>query len=79
MAEWRTIDSLPDNVEAILWQPADQEHFCPEAMLVGSIERKGWEHRTPPFWVNPSWIGGYEWESEVKNPTHWMPLPEPPR
>ena len=32
----------------------------------------------PPYWGCHGW-GGYEMEPDFGYPTHWMPLPEPPK
>jgi Protein of unknown function (DUF551) len=79
VTEWQPIETLPDRKVVLLWQPADKKKFQPEGMVVGSIEREGWEHRKPPFYVHPANIGGWEWESDIDAPTHWMELPQPPQ
>lgn len=33
---------------------------------------------TPPYWGCHGW-SGYEMEPDFGVPTHWMPLPEPPK
>jgi hypothetical protein len=31
------------------------------------------------WWDEDSWYYDEEWGNGSKNPTHWMPLPEPPK
>jgi hypothetical protein len=76
---WQPIETCPEGVDVILWQPNDKEHYLSEGMIIGKLERNGWEKRNPPFYVNASYVSGYEFECDVERPTHWMILPEAPR
>jgi hypothetical protein len=73
---WQPIESAPENQPVLLWQPGVRH--LDEGMIIGSIERKGYEHHDPPFWVNPHMVSGYEWECDLTRPTHWAPLPPSP-
>lgn len=70
---WRTIDSAPkDGRPILIFDPERAEHpndgFCDDARYAIGY----W--RTHPLWSG-SW--GDRNHSDV-NPTHWMPLPDPP-
>jgi hypothetical protein len=61
------------------WQPIET---CPLATTDDFMHRKHyllWERWPLPFIGFPSvsgvWIDG---EGDYRDPTHWMPLPEPP-
>ncbi len=72
MSEWQPIETLADNVQALLYQAGCE-------IIAGSIEH--WTDATGSrggCWVHPAEVGGYEWECSVERPTHWMPLPDPP-
>jgi hypothetical protein len=64
---WRPIATAPkDGIAILLWYP-DRESFNP-----GAIE--GWYFSSPKE-IDDGWetiIG------TIGEPTHWMPLPEPP-
>jgi hypothetical protein len=71
MSEWQPIETAPKDVSVDLWVPA-----CPELQFGG--------RRHPDC----SWDENYGWWSPMLEkfledypvtPTHWMPLPEPPR
>jgi len=78
MSEWQPIETVPHDVPILLYQ-APRELFDgylvpdPPRMIVGSMEKGRKSH---PYTCN---VGGYECECEVDAPTHWMPLPEPPK
>ena len=70
MGEWKTIDSAPkDGTSILLW--------CPYADKSGTIV-------VGEFWVR-AWASS-DWKIDYStmvildapDPTHWMPLPEPP-
>jgi hypothetical protein len=82
--EWRTIDSAPksvadgryvDGIYILGYMPADEIQEDPERvaviwwepLLIGKNGKRG-------KWVSDV----YACEGEVR-PTHWMPLPEPPK
>lgn len=74
MSEWRTIDSAPrDGSEILLYIPRNSQ-YRPEMVVVGR-----WNDRD----IKPYFTNDCERLYGVRNtrkhqPTHWMPLPEPP-
>lgn len=76
MTEWQPIETCPEKQPVLLYQPANEDTFQREGIIVGEIER----NFTPQIriWVNPHMVGGWEMECEIEHPTHWMPLPPVP-
>lgn len=74
MTEWKTIESAPRDREVLLWVPAVAVPYMPEF------------YSAPAYCISACWdSAAYGWWSSVVtgdreiNPTHWMPLPEPPK
>lgn len=65
MSEWQPIETAPkDGGDILVFFPED------EGVLRVSYGYYGWK-------INPD--GGTEFDYEITgNPTHWMPLPNPP-
>lgn len=83
MSEWRTIDSAPRDGASIL------VHNNDEPGSPGGKAEKCWEGNTAvaAWWTNEDGGDG-DWvcymglpcdPSPCFEPTHWMPLPEPPK
>lgn len=77
MSEWKTIDSAPKDGTVVLL-------FCPKSWDSEGV-RVGW-WCTSPAEHNFDDSGWYDDESASHDvsdlygePTHWMPLPEPPK
>ena len=75
MSEWQPIETAPKDGTTILL-------YRPDALPWGRVTPGKWEeqkyHKRPaPFWEIWYKIGG-AYESRTWEPTHWMPLPEPP-
>lgn len=68
--EWRTIDSAPKDGAAVLV-------YVPEArtQTVGNIAVGA---QRPMANGETMWIIGGHFAFDVGQPTHWMPLPNPP-
>lgn len=66
---WQPIETAPkDGTWVLGWKPSRYVENC--------IETYQWRYPgfgEPPFWVNAA--DSNDWSSQ---PTHWMPLPDPP-
>lgn len=69
-AGWRPIETAPkDGTHFLAYGPAAYE-----ARMVMAVMS----------WVKPynmwamSHVGGWEYDEDLQDPSHWMPLPEPP-
>ncbi len=74
-ATWRPIEELAEGVDVILYQPE-------VGMVIGSIARHFDEYQECAYFtVEPKNVfsDGDRVLSEVRAPTHWMSLPEPPK
>lgn len=69
MNEWQPIETAPkDGTRILAFYPKEEENY--KILSVALIYRK-WR-------LCPD--GGYDFEFEiVGDPTHWMPLPNPPK
>jgi hypothetical protein len=54
---------VADGIHAICWEAAREES-------------DGWEQ--PSYWIPAGWIHNADHE-QMANPTHWIPLPTPPK
>jgi len=69
------------------WKPISTAPFDTEVMLFGKVPMGGCADRDVANvfavgayedWYTPEWVD-HEGESLSFDPTHWMPLPEPPK
>jgi hypothetical protein len=70
--QWRTIDSAPRDGDEVLL-------LCGDDVIIGSFRRDDNAKHEPPMWLDNSFDDfscGYM--SVPLDPTHWMPLPQPP-
>jgi hypothetical protein len=68
MSEWQAIESAPkDETSVQVW--CRVSGWGPRAWFDPENPRRGWGY-TDSDWAG-TWVGVY--------PTHWMPLPAPPR
>ncbi len=73
MTDWRPIETAPkDGTEILGWHTNVYEYGEPSGPLV---IRWDWPW---DFWAACG-VGGYEFEQDRTNFTHWMPLPDPPK
>ena len=84
MAEWRDIASAPEGELVLLYEDG--------AMRLAFKTSRGWEQPPVPIWRSEPWgdalstqdlrAHGLKGELALSDclcePTHWMPLPEPP-
>ena len=73
VTEWKTIDSAPrDGTRVDLWVPGIGRVTDAAWQKADHVPLYGWHHQA---WYDPEWPeDGREWVE----PTHWMPIPEPP-
>lgn len=68
MNEWQPIETAPRGPWVLLWWPS-----ITDCALVGYVLSGRWKCPIGSF-------DGYtEGEDNLAGPTHWMPLPEPPK
>lgn len=64
--EWQSIETAPkDGTWVLFYTPACEELGYLAFQAVGHIDRHGL-------------FGSYQWEDDLE-PSHWMPLPDPPK
>ena len=73
--EWQPIETAPKDEVILLYRP--------DAIKWAKVAPGKWEPqehytRPSPYWEICLHIGG-AYESRKWPPTHWMPLPEPPK
>lgn len=75
MSEWQPIETAPEKTTILLWQPGRVQ-----SIDIGRLERN--------VTLNSGEVVTYYWgsgyladrsNSQWREPTHWMPLPEPPK
>jgi hypothetical protein len=64
MGEWQPIETAPKDVEILVWS-----QYQDTAYLAICDDQQWW---TPDWWPE-------KWTEWLYSPTHWMPLPEPPK
>jgi hypothetical protein len=72
MSEWRSIQTAPHMKNLLLWAATD---------VADTGEIKNWKMDTG-YWSEGAqcWTwSGYQVRKYDIQPTHWMPLPEPPK
>jgi hypothetical protein len=88
MSEWNPIETIPEGKHALLWFPQGEKGIG--GMECGTCF---WDERHDPkansIHVYEKWLSkwthggpnsGLDFEtSNCEMPTHWMPLPEPPK
>ena len=73
MSDWQPIETAPKNKHLLFF--GQQEHSQNDSVTYkGPMIFSGyWDE------MDESWCArGSTWEGPFFNPTHWMPLPEPP-
>ncbi len=64
---WQPISTAPKDVPLIVWA----KFHGKESAFVAMFE-------SHYGWWEVQGVGGYEWETDIEDPSHWMPLPDPP-
>ena len=75
MSAWQPIETAPKDSKArLVWVPENLCIFC-VSWTNGNVGPG--DEGDPPGWV--IFGGGYRSYLRDGRPTHWMPLPEPPK
>lgn len=79
MSDWRPIDTLPEGESVLLWFPHGEKGIggmeCAMVFFGDTQSPTGMS-----FWTHGGPNSGSDWEPrDGEKPTHWMPLPPPPR
>lgn len=70
--DWRPIESAPKDGTTVLLYFPDRGSVC------GSWDKDEYARKPAPYWSRDTErIFGVR-ETRANQPTHWMPLPEPP-
>ena len=83
--EWQPIDSVPRGESAFMSAPEVLLCWCyPDSSAIIRIGRfftETWQDKILRFKVEIDYgdSGGYVFTAVDDQPTHWMPLPEPPK
>ena len=72
--EWQPIETAPKDRDVLGWFPYRATVRCPRFVFVMC-----W-NTSPPmgYWDASGWLWGTR-DQRSKQPTHWMPLPDPPK
>jgi hypothetical protein len=79
MSEWQPIETAPEGEHILLyWQSGERGNGGMECAMIfreDPISPTGMS-----FWTHGGPNAGIDWEPrDGEQPTHWMPLPEPPK
>lgn len=81
MSEWKPIETAPKDGRAILLTAFEDDgtQFETWQMMWGHIKRNGFFPDKVGMWMSPD--GSFTWNGtpDKGGPTHWMPLPAPPK
>jgi hypothetical protein len=80
MADWQPIETAPkDGTEIILYRPSD-EHRSAKRWISWWYDKTETQYGRITYEVHEWWGGTFLSDPERRppEPTHWMPLPEPP-
>ena len=63
------------------WQPIETAPKDGEFILVGWDNLPDYEDLriAITFWIDEPFVNGTGWSGVFKEPTHWRPLPKPPK
>ena len=76
--EWQPIETAPkDGTRIILYRPGT--HFEWVRVVIGRYYTDSYASKPKPFWGHDRTNLTGVREARANQPTHWMPLPEPPR
>jgi hypothetical protein len=80
-SEWQPIDTAPkDGTKILAYHKCDYLYSTGERKTFECIEIVRWGEVMQ--WDNPEdeydWMTGSNFDEQI-NPTHWMPLPKPPK
>jgi hypothetical protein len=70
---WQPIETAPKDTPFLAYQPAREFYGVTTPAMMGVMELTAQGEPTM------SHIFGYDHEERINSPTHWMPLPQPPK
>lgn len=77
MSEWQPIETVPEGEHVLLWFPKGERGNggieCATIFKGDTIHPSGMS-----FWTHGGPNSGSDWDPE-EAPTHWQPLPDPPK
>lgn len=74
MSEWQTIETAPINTAVLVFVP-NWDHYGPG--IYRAIRVNFGPDRAAEHWHSSAWAMGRDFATDCQ-PTHWMPLPDPP-
>lgn len=84
MSKWQPINTAPKDRCILVYQPQTKPNY-PEDEIIAIVQwLEDYDHY-PSSTKYYTWCALYSWQDEqggyftVDHPTHWMPLPKPPR
>lgn len=72
-ADWQPIETAPTNTSVLIFLP-NWEHYGPAIYRAILVDMGTGRH-----WHTTGWAIGRDLEYPDVQPTHWQPLPDPPR
>ena len=75
MSEWQPIETAPKDKRILLYRPTAPEWWM---VMGGRYDSDKYAKNPKPYWSTDNWSLG-KMEQRQNAPTHWMPLPEPPK
>lgn len=75
MSEWQPIETAPKDKRILLYRPTAPEWWM---VMGGRYDSDEYAKNPKPYWSTDNWSLG-KTEQRQNAPTHWMPLPEPPK
>lgn len=75
---WRPISEAPkDGTRVMLYRPTS--HYQWTRVVAGEFKTDQYAKKPRPFWTHDREMLSGMAEVRAHQPTHWMPLPEPPK
>jgi hypothetical protein len=79
VSDWQPIETAPEGEHVLFYWPHGEKGVggmeC-ATMFRGDV----WSSTGMSFWTHGGPNSGTDWEPrDGENPTHWQPLPEPPK
>lgn len=78
MAEWRPMETAPEHEPILVWVPEINRGLDSAEVVILLRADDDPSGRGYSLWTNGGPNGGGDLDFE-RAPTHWMPLPDPPR
>lgn len=78
MTEWKPIETAPEHEPILVWVPGVNRGLDSAEVVIILRSEHDPSGRGYSIWTNGGPNGGSDMDFK-HNPTHWMPLPEPPK